>query len=150
MSFHTIISEFRTKLASPETQAKITPNDLDQFYNKLNKLNFLFFKTYYKKYIDNLNRLRPNPKDKNPDWTLLKVAIAENTYKPTKPFAIFLHHLKYEYALTSRPFVANQKKKNLKKLNAPVKVVKEEVKPKAEKEWIRVPMPRNRPRPNNN
>ncbi|MBO3097391.1 hypothetical protein [Gelidibacter pelagius] len=144
MSFHTIISEFRTKLASPETQAKITPTDIDQFYKKLNSLKFLFFKKYYKKYIDNLNRLKPDPEAKNPDWTLIQVAIAESEYKPTKPFAIFLHQLKYGYALTSKPFVAYQKKQNLKKLNAPVKVVKEETKPKAEKEWIRVPIPQSR------
>ncbi len=106
MSFHTIISEFRTKLASPETQAKITITDLDQFYNKLNNLNFLFFKKYYRKYIDNLNRLKPDPEDKNPDWTLLQVAIAENAYKPTKPLDIFIHRLKYDYPLTSKPFVA--------------------------------------------
>ena len=149
MSFHSIISKFRAKLASPETQAQITPTDVDQFYNQLNALNFLFFKKYYKKYIDNLNRLRPDPEDKNPDWTLLQVALAENSYKPTKPFDIFLHRLKYDYALTSKPFVAYQKKQNRKKLNAPVKVVKEETKPKAEKEWIRVPIPRHRPRPEN-
>lgn len=148
MSFHTIISEFRTKLANPESQAKISPTDIDQFYNKLSKLNFLFFKKYYRKYIANLNRLKPDPDDNNPDWTLLQLAMAESEYKPTKPFAIFIHRLKYDYALTSKPFVAYQKKQNLKKLNVPVNVVKEETKPKAEKEWVRVPMPRNRPRPN--
>lgn len=145
MSFHTIISDFRTKLASPESQAKINPTDIDQFYNKLNELNFLFFKKYYRKYIANLNRLKPDPDDKNPDWTLLQIAVAESDYKPTLPWDIFIHRLKYDYAPTSKPFVAYQKKQNRKKLNAPVKPVKEEAKPKAEKEWIRVPMPRNRP-----
>lgn len=146
MSFHTIISEFRTKLASPETQSKITPTDIDQFYNKLNGLKFLFFKKYYKKYIDNLNRMKPGPEDKNPDWTLLQVAIAESEYKPTRPFDILIHRIKYDYALTSKFFIAYQKKQNLKKLNAPVKAIKEETKPKAEKEWIRVPIPRSRPK----
>jgi hypothetical protein len=146
MSFHTIISEFRTKLASPETQSKITSTDIDQFYNKLNGLKFLFFKKYYKKYIDNLNRLKPDPEDQNPDWTFLQIALAENEWKPTKPFAIFIHRLKYDYALTSKFFIAYEKKKNRKKLNAPVKAIKEETKPKAEKEWIRVPIPRSRPK----
>lgn len=144
MSFHTIISEFRTKLASPETQSKITSTDIDQFYNKLNGFKFLFFKKYYKKYIDNLNRLKPDPEDQNPDWTLLQVAIAESEYKPTRPFDILIHRIKYDYALTSKFFIAYQKKQNLKKLNAPVKAVKEE--PKPEKEWIRVPIPRSRPK----
>lgn len=145
MSFHTIISEFRTKLTSPQSQAKITHTDIDQFYNKLNKLNFIFFKKYYRKYINNLNRLKPDPEDQNPDWSLLQIALAENEWKPTKPFAIFMHYLKYDNALTSKPFVAYLKKQNRKKLNEPVKVVKEDPKPKAEKEWTRVPIPRNRP-----
>src|SRR5690606_25337763 len=123
MSFHTLISEFRTKLASPESQAKITQSDIDQFYDELKKLNFLFFKKYYRKFIANLNRLKPNPEDKNPDWTLLQVALAENKWKPTQPFPILIHRIKYEYALTSRFFIAHEKKQNLKKLNTPVKVV---------------------------
>ena len=146
MSFHTIISEFRTKLASPETQSKITPTDIDQFYNKLNGLKFLFFKKYYKKYIDNLNRMKPDPEDLNPDWALLQVAIAESEYKPTKSLDILIHRIKYDYALTSKFFIAYQKKQNVKKLNAPVRAIKEETKPKAEKEWIRVPIPRHRPK----
>lgn len=149
MRFHTLISEFRTKLANLESQAKITPTDIDQFYNKLNTLNFLFFKKYYRKYIANLNQLRPDPTDEKPDWTLLQIAMAENNYKPTKPLAIFIHRLKFDYALTSKPFVAYQKKQNRNKLNAPAKLEKEALQPKDEKEWIRVPIPRRPKREEN-
>lgn len=147
MGFHTIISEFRSKLASPQSQARITQTDIDQFYSKLNNLRFLFFKSYYKKYIENLNRLRPDPKDTAPDWTLLNVALAENEWKPTTPFRIFIHRIKYDYLLTSRFFVAHQKKQNKKKLNSPKKEEQIKTKPASEKEWIRVPMPGIRRKP---
>ncbi len=149
MKFHTLISEFRTKLATPQSQAKITQSDIDQFYTKLNNFSFLFFKKYRRKYIENLNRLKPDPEDKNPDWTLLKTALAESEWKPTKLFSIFIYHIKFDYALTSKPYLAYQKRRNRKKLNAPVKAIKEETKPKAEKEWIRVPIARHRPIPKN-
>jgi len=149
MKFDKLISEFRIKLANPEYQKKSTASDIDQLYNELNSFNshFVFFKKYYQKYINNLNRLKPDPEDKNPDWTLLQIAVAKNKWKPTTPFSIFVHHIKYDYVLTSKPFIAYQKKQNRKKLNKPVKVVKETEKPKSEKEWIRVPISRNKSKP---
>lgn len=122
--------------------------DIDSFYNKLNNFNsrFVLFGKYYRKYIANLNRLKPETEDGNPDLSILRVALTENKWKPTTPFSILMHHIKYENKITSKPFIARQKKQNRKKLNAPVaKAIKDE-KPKSSKEWIRVPMPRNEPR----
>ncbi|MEO5787920.1 hypothetical protein [Gelidibacter sp.] len=147
MRFHTIISEFRDKLESSRDQEKITHVEIAAFYNKLNNfdLKFVLFSKYYRKYIDNLNRLKPQPEDKNPDLTLLRVALAENEWKPTTPFAIFIHHLKYDNKVTSKPFIAYQKRQNRNKLNAPATKVKEVEKPKKSEKWTRVPIPRHHP-----
>lgn len=147
MRFHTIISEFRDKLENPQGHDKITQADIDAFYKKLNNFNirFVLFSKYYRKYIDNLNRLKPQPDDKKPDLTLLRVALAENEWKPTTPFSIFVHHLKYDNKLTSKPFIAYQKRQNKKKLNAPAVKVKEVEKPKKSEKWTRVPIPRHHP-----
>ncbi|WP_157491852.1 hypothetical protein [Gelidibacter mesophilus] len=148
MRFHTSISEFRTRLSSSESQAKITKSDLDQFYIQLKTFDsrFKLFPKYYHNYIENLNRLRPDLDDTHPDWTFLKIALADKKSKPTKTLPIFVYHIKYVYKITSPLFIAHQKKQNLKKLNAPAKLEAKNNKPKSSKEWIRVPMPRNQPR----
>ena len=147
MRFHTIISEFRDKLDNSQGRDQITRADIDAFYEKLNNfdLRFVLFSEYYRKYIDNLNRLKPQPEDKNPDLNLLRVAIAENKWKPITPFSIFLHHLKYDNKITSKPFIAYQKKQNRKKLNAPAAKIKEVEKPKKSEKWTRVPIPLHHP-----
>ena len=144
MKFHTIITEFRNKLTSTQHQPKITTADIEAFYNKINNFNLRFslFPKYYRKYIANLNRLKPEAGDENPDLTLLKVALTENEWKPTKPFDIFVHRIKYDYKLTSKFFISRQKKQNLKKLNTPEAKVMQNEKPKSSKEWKRVPIGR--------
>lgn len=148
MKFHKIIEEFRNKLEKSQNQEKIKKTDIDAFYNKLNNfdLNFTFFRKYYRKYIANLNRLKPQPEEKNPDLTLLRVALTENKWKPTTPFSILIHHIKYDNKITSKPFVAYQKKQNRKKLNAPVVKAIQNDKPKSSKEWTRVPILQNHPK----
>lgn len=152
MRFHTIISQFRNKLGNQKNEQKITKADIDAFYNQLNKFNFSFvlFPKYYRKYIDNLNRLKPDPKDENPDLSLLRIALAENEWKPTTPFSIFIHHIKYDNKITSRPFIAYQKRQNRKKLNAPATKVKEVEKLKKSEKWTRVPIPRHHPQKQDN
>lgn len=148
MTFHNIISEFRNKLESQQNGKELTKADIDLFYNKLNNFDFRFvlFPKYYRKYIANLNRLKPQPQDHNPDLALLRVALAENEWKPTTPFAIFIHHLKYDNKITSKPFIAYQKKQNRKKLNTPAPTVKGTEKPKSSEKWTRVPIPRHHPK----
>ena len=148
MTFHTIISEFRNKVESPPNEKELTKADIDEFYNRLNNFNFRFilFPKYYRKYITNLNRLKPQPEDSNTDLTLLRVALAPNEWKPTTPFAIFIHHLKYDNRITSKPFIAYQKKQNRKKLNVPAPKIEASEKPKSSEKWTRVPIPRHHPK----
>lgn len=152
MKFHTIISKFRNKLTIQPNQGEITLGDVEKFYNTLNKLNFRFvlFSKYYRKYIDNLKRLKPDPEDNNPDLSLLRVALAENKWKPTTPLAIFIHTVKYDNKITSKPFIAYQKKQNRKKLNAPLAKVKESENPKSSGKWTRVPISQHYPKNESN
>lgn len=145
LKFHKIISEFREILTSSKNQEQIKKTDIDAFYQKLNNydFNFIFFRKYYLKYIANLNRLKPQPEEKNPDLTLFRSALKENKWKPTTPFSILIHHIKYENRFTSKAFVAFQKKQNRKKLNAPIVKAKQNGKLNSSKEWIRISIPQN-------
>ena len=138
--FHKLISQFRDKL-SQSLESKITEVEIEIFYNKLNGFDFRrsLFSNYYQNYIANLNRLRPEA-DNEVDRALLLVALKENRWKPTKPFDIFLYHIKYTYKLTSKPFLAFQKRKQRKKLNSPEMSLKIQTKQQSSKEWTRVPL----------
>ena len=139
--FHDTISEFRNKLSRLE-EVSLTEADIDAFYNKLDTFDFsfVFFSEYYKKYIANLNRFRPQPLNGNIDLTFLIIAIAEDKWKPTEPFPIFTYHLKYRNKLTSKFFISHQKKQNHKKLNTPDSIFDQKSKFDSSKKWTRVPI----------
>ena len=145
MEFHKTIVEFRERLARLK-EVSLTESEIDAFYEKLNKFNFSFvlFSSHYKKYVANLNRFKPQSIDGNIDLTFLMIAIAEDKWKPTEPYEIFSYNLKYRNRLTSRFFLSQQKKQNLKNLNSPEAKAKFNAKPKSTKEWTRVPLPRDR------
>lgn len=143
MQFHTLISQFRNKIADLQVRSELSTADIDEFYDALNKFEFILFADYYRKYIANLNRLKPEAGEIDPDLTVLQLAIAENKWKPTTPFSIAIHQIKYKYKLTSKPFLALQKKQNRKKLNASGAKAKLDTKLKANKEWIKIPLPKN-------
>lgn len=118
--FHKIIVDFRDKL-SKRQERKLSIEDVEDFYQEINSFDFSFvlFARYYQKYIENLNRFKPQTEEENPDITFLLIAIAEDKWKPTKPSEVFKHHIKYKYRLTSHFFISRQKKENRKKLNSP-------------------------------
>jgi len=140
MKFHNTIIALRDKLAKLE-EVKLTKNDIDEFYNKVNSLDFRFslFGKYYQKYIDNLNRFKPL-EENDFDLTFLKIAIAEDQWKPTEFPPVLIYHIKYKYKLTSKFFISRQKKENLKKLNSPGKVTKGDSKFDSTKTWTRIPI----------
>lgn len=146
LMFHKLILEFRNKLVD-NTKRSLTEEDIGDFYTRLNNFNFkaLLFKDYYRKYVENLNRFRPEVGDRDMDLSLLEIALAENRWKPTKPLNIFTHHIKYKYKLTSKPFISHQKKQQLKKLNAPGMTAKKHNNPHSTEKWTRVPILRNQP-----
>jgi|SRR5690554_3483133 len=117
---HSIIVDFREKL-SKRQEGKLSIEDVEDFYRKINNFDFsfVFFARYYRNYIENLNRFKPQTEEENPDITFLLIAIAEDKWKPTKPSEVFKHHIKYKYPLTSHFFISRQKKENQKKLNSP-------------------------------
>lgn len=140
MKFHDTITEFRTKLANL-ADVNLTKDDIDEFYSEINAFNFRFslFGKYYQNYIDNINRFKPE-EENNFDITFLKIAIAEDKWKPTKPLDIFNYHIRYRYKLTSKLFISREKKHNLKKLNTPDLLIKEGSKFDSSKKWTRIPI----------
>ena len=143
--FHETIVDFRNKLAQLK-EVPLTAEEIELFYEKLNKFDFsfVFFSDYYKKYIANLNRFKPKSINGPMDLTFLMIAIAEDKWKPTKPYDILVYNLKYKNRLTSKLFLSQQKKHNLKKLNSPEAKAKMNAKPESSNEWTRVPLPRDR------
>lgn len=140
--FHAVISDFRNKLASPN----LSEAEIDEFYTELADFDssFVLFPKYYRQYILNLNRWNPKAEDGEFDGKLLEVALAENKWKPTAPYPIFVHHLKYKYKITSKFFIAQQKRKNRKELNKPGAQFMQTEKAETSKAWTRVPLPKNR------
>ena len=147
MKFHDTITEFRNKLANLE-DVNLTTDDVDKFYDELNSFDFHYslFRKYYQNYIENINRFKPEVEN-NFDITFLKIAIAEDKWKPTKPLDIFKYHIRYKYKLTSKLFISRQKKENLKKLNTPDVLTKEESKFDSSKEWTRIPIRQDKCKP---
>ena len=141
LRFHKIISEFRNKLSRLQ-DGDLTVADIDKFYNDLNNFDFRFvlFAEYYKKYVANLNRFKPNIEEENPDVTFLLIAIAEDKWKPTEFSPLFLYHLRYKFSLTSRFFISHQKKQNRKKLDVPGVLAKQNGKINSSQKWTRVPI----------
>lgn len=148
MGFHKTISEFREKLSRLQ-EGGLTLEDVDRFYSEINDYNFRFnlFGDYYRKYVENLNRFKPNTEEENPDVTFLLIAIAEDKWKPTKPMDVFLYHIRYKYKLTSNFFISRQKKQNRKKLDASEELEKQKSKFDPSKKWTRIPIRQNQCKP---
>lgn len=145
MKFHNTIIAFRNRLDRLK-EVPLTEEEIAAFYDAINNFDFslVLFSGHYKKYIDNLNRFKPQSINGNMDLTFLMIAIAEDVWRPTKPYDIFVYNIKYKNKLTSKFFIGRQKKQNLKKLNSPEAKSKLNAKPKSTKEWTRVPLPRDR------
>ncbi|WP_026450240.1 hypothetical protein [Aequorivita capsosiphonis] len=148
MGFHKTISEFRDKLSKLH-EGGLSLADVEKFYNDINSFDFRFvlFAEYYRKYIENLNRFKPNTEDENPDVTFLLIAIKEDKWKPTRPTDVFLYHIRYKYKLTSKFFISRQKKQNRKKLDATEELEKQKSKFDPSKKWTRVPTRQNKCKP---
>ncbi len=143
--FHDLIIEFRSRFSNPG-RANVVQADIDELYDKLNNFDFSYvlFKRYYRKHIESFNRLRPNLEEKEVDLKFIRIALDENKWKPTKPFHVLIHHLKYENKLTTKAFVSYRKRKNVKKLNSPEEMAKHDSKLKSSQKWTRVPIGQNK------
>lgn len=143
--FHDLIADFRNRFANPG-RANMVKSDIKEFYNKLDTFDFRFmlFKDYYHKQIENLNRFRPDLIENDFDLNFLRIALEENKWKPTTPFDVFIHHLKYEYKLSAKPFISQEKKKNLKRLNNLQVKTNIKDKPKSSQNWTRIPIGKNK------
>lgn len=148
-AFNDLITEFRKRFANPGRYGLIE-EDVDEFYKKLNNFNFSYvlFKGYYRDYIENLNRFMPEAEGDVPDLTFLRIALTENKWKPTKPWPVFLYHIRYRFPLTSKPIVSYQKMQYRKKLDAPGAIAERDGSKKSSQQWTRVPISRNQSKAN--
>lgn len=142
--FHELIVEFRDRFSNPGRANRVQA-DIDELYERLNNFDFKYvlFEDYYRNHIENLNRLSPNLEGSELDLKFIRIALEENKWKPTKPFPVLRHHLKYKFKLTAKPFTSIQKKQHTKKLNSPEAISKLRAKPKSSQNWTRVPIRKN-------
>lgn len=143
--FHKIISEFRDKLDNYQ-EVKVTEAEIEKFFEELNEIDFSasIFPEYYRNYINNVNRFKPEGEDLILELSLLKVAIAEEKWRPTEPGPVFKYHMQYRNRLTSKAFISYEKKQNRKKIDTTSKIKKKEDASKSEKQWTRVPLSRDK------
>ena len=148
MRFHESITDFRDKLSRLD-EVSLTVAEIEDFYTKLNSFDFrfVFFEEYYRKYIANLNRFKPQTEDTNPDLTFLMIALAEDKWKPTKTIPVFFHHLRYKNSVTSKFFTSHQKKQNLKKLNPVGEAATQKSKFDSSKKWTKIPIRQDQCKP---
>lgn len=139
--FHELIIEFRQKFANP-ARANIVQSDINEFYQRLNDFdfNFVLFENYYRKQIENLNRFQSNLEEEDLNLTFLRIALEENKWKPTKPLDVLMHHFKYEFKFTAKPFISLQKKQHRKQLESLGISGKKEAKFTKSQKWTRVPI----------
>ena len=139
--FHELIIDFRRKFANP-ARANLVQSDINEFYQRLNDFDFscVLFENYYRKQIENLNRFKPNLIEDNLDLNFLRIALEDNKWKPTKPLDILIHHFKYEYKITAKPFISFQKKQHRKQLDAQGITLKNKSKSMEAQKWTRVPI----------
>ncbi len=139
--FHDLILEFRIKFSNPG-RAHLVYSDIGEFYERLGSFNFkrVFFRKYYEEYRGHLERFKPEMGDVESSLTFLRIALAENKWKPTRPLPVMVHHLKYEFKFTANPFITYQKKQQRKKLDALGTGANTTAKPKQSQNWTRVPL----------
>jgi|GEM_PF-3146471 len=85
----------------------ISEADLDLFYGKIVSFDYkgVVFKNHYKEFTRSLLRLNPEGFNKNFDLILLQKLLQDDAMPPLKPFEVLVHHLKFKYKITSKPYV---------------------------------------------
>ena len=94
-------------------KTNVNEQELDMFFNAVKEFDFscMLFKKYYKLHRANILRLKPNIDQKSVDWVVLQKVLQEDDIHPLKPNRVFIHHLKYEWTLTSRVYLKIRQRK---------------------------------------
>jgi hypothetical protein len=94
-------------------KTSITEQELDVFMNSIRYFDysFMLFKSYYKAHSQNILRFKPTTSQRSVDWVVLQKILQEDDIHPLKPNRVFIHHLKFEWALTSRIYLKIRKRK---------------------------------------
>jgi hypothetical protein len=112
------VAQFMTVLNVSPHKTSLTEAEIDEFYNQLNNFDyrFIFFKDYYRRHTNNLNRFNPKAENKNFDLAIIQIVLKEDPLHPLKPIPVFIYHLKYKYKITSSIYLWERKRKRQKKL----------------------------------
>lgn len=96
-------AKYVTVLNTSTHKPNLSELEIDLFYNKINDFNFsfVFFKSHYKEYTNNINRLRPTGSRGDLDLIVLQRILQDDPLHPLRPFDILIYHLKWKYRLTS-------------------------------------------------
>ncbi len=88
-------------------KTSLTESDLDIFFNSIRYFDYswMFFKNYYKGYSHEILRLEPKTENKNIGLVMLQHILKEDPLLPLKPIDVLIHHLKFEYKLSSAVYL---------------------------------------------
>lgn len=94
-------------------KTSLNEQELDMFFNAVQEFDFscMLFKKYYKRHRANILRLKPTTSQRSVDWVVLQKVLQEEDIHPLKPNRVFIHHLKYEWTLTSRVYLKIRQRK---------------------------------------
>lgn len=94
-------------------KTSLSEQELDMFFNAIQEFDFscMLFKKYYKRHKINILRLKPTTSQRSVDWVVLQKVLQEDDIHPLKPNRVFIHHLKYEWSLTSSVYLKIRQRK---------------------------------------
>lgn len=94
-------------------KTSLSEQELDMFFNAIQEFDFscMLFKKYYKRHKTNILRLKPTTSQRSVDWVVLQKVLQEDDIHPLKPNRVFIHHLKYEWSLTSSVYLKIRQRK---------------------------------------
>ncbi|MBS1652350.1 MAG: hypothetical protein JSU07_10100 [Bacteroidetes bacterium] len=95
-------AQYVTVVDTSTHKPDIKEADIDQFYNKINDLDytFVFFKKHYKAHTADLNRLNPKSSKGNLDLIVLQKILQDDALHPLKPLDVAIYHVKYKLKIS--------------------------------------------------
>ena len=100
-------AKFISVIDTSTHKTTVSEADLDLFYGKIVNFDYksVVFKNHYKEFTRSLLRLNPEGFNKNFDLIVLQKLLQDDAMHPLKPFEVLIHHLKFKYKITSKPYV---------------------------------------------
>jgi hypothetical protein len=115
---HPKTMEYVTVINVSTHETSVTRSELDVFLNRIEDFDYfsVLFEKYYRERTENILRLKPKPENKNFDLIILQKVLKDDPIHPLEFRKIFIHHIKWEWKLTSYFYTWKIRRKKRKML----------------------------------